>query len=151
MARDEKRKVKRQAIIAQCKHGEDDDLISWYQSLEKGTRQAEVMRLLRVALDLPQPKQSMYEHLSADDIEQLVASRVQKAIEDAKVSFFDEVMSKVDKTFDEMWGATQREIAIASNALDYSPKSASQYEPIPDKVADEILEQRRKNMQKDSW
>ena len=137
-----KRKAERQSIAAQCKYGEDDDLIQWYQSLEIGTRQNEVKRLLRLALGMPQPvKESIYQPLSLDDIDELVKQRIK-----------DE-LARVDKTFDEMWDAMQREIHGAFSSMDYRPKSASQYEAVEEieTVDEETLRIRKENMQKDQW
>lgn len=139
-----KRKAKRQTIIAQAKYGEDDDLIEWYLSLPSGTRQKEVMRLLRVGLGLPIPEQkSVYSSLSNDDIEALVTRRVTEEM--AKQQ------QEINKTFDEFWDAAKREIHSAVNSMDYQPKSASQYQPIEETVDEATLAERYQNMMKDEW
>ena len=51
--RKEKRNQQRRALSVQLVEGRDDDLISVLEGVKAGTQQAEVKRLLRLALALP--------------------------------------------------------------------------------------------------
>lgn len=126
-----KRKTQRKGITIQCKYGEDDDLIEWYESLPQGNRQSEVMRILRLGLGIPTPpkKISIYGQLTGDDIERLIEQR-----------------------FDELWTATQREIRAAFNSMDYAPQNTGIYESVKiEKVDEETLRIREANMKEDTW
>lgn len=152
-----KRKQERVAITLQCVVGEDDDLIAWYQTIPQ-PKQRHVMEVLREALGYePREQRSIYAPASEEEVRRVVAEQLDTHIESVIGRLLDErikqlimpEIKKMDGSLDEMWTAMKREIAAAVRSQDYT--GGSIFEPIREKVSDDVLEERKNNILKDKW
>lgn len=117
----------RQAIALQCKYGEDDDLIEWYLSIDKGSRQIAAKNALRKGLGFP----------IAPDI--VTVDIVRKLINQELESFSDEVKQFV-------MAELSRVATVSSNGEETVNIGA-----VKETIDEATARLRRQNMMKDEW
>jgi hypothetical protein len=135
------RQAKRVGMTSQLVEGRDDDLIQWYRGLPPGTAASEINRLLRVALELPQPSLPDMPILEAVTKEEIY-QKINTELDRFAVDFWEAAQKQMQKF-------VQEEIQRALSSIDYHP--VSHIAPATAKVDAEKLKQRAKNIDKDSW
>ncbi len=175
--RKENRNQQRRALSVQLVEGRDDDLISVLEGVKAGTQQAEVKRLLRLALALPEPTApiSPVDKLRSELQVQIDALRAHPAHNtqtndednnDALRSEIDVLRAQVallHKTNDELttWAnQAHQDIQVQGEQLhalhiggyQMTVATIPEPEPQPENLADDAtIAKREKNMRRNQW
>ena len=138
-----KRASKRIPMPVQLKVGDDDDLIQWYTSLEKGTRQEHVKRMLRMALGIEPEPQPRLQPVTLDDLQTIMLQQ--------KNSMFHQINNALDARDEELLGKV-REMLENMGAF-YPHESVLQPADFGSSstVDEETLRRREANMSQEDW